>query len=174
MSYLMRVACALIAFVISGCASVPPHHVRYLGNDIYWVSFPVDAMEEKYWKDPNGTIPAYMRSNDLVPPECTHGVTVIDVSGGGAPSASARVRCAGEYTRIPPHSVRYSGNGIYLVVFPVDATGEKFGKDTISKIPAYMRSKNLVPPECIHGITVIDVMGGGSPEATAQVRCARK
>ena len=88
---LPRLACALMA-VLVGCGAPAPF-VRYLGDGIYWVSFPVGAMERKYWKDPNGTIPVYMRSNGLVPSACRHGVTVIDVFGGGAPDASARVKC---------------------------------------------------------------------------------
>lgn len=95
MNNLVYVACVLIAFDISGCASVPPHHVRYLGDGIYYLGFRSNAIAGQFWKNPNEAIPPYMKEHQLIPPECRNGVIIIQADKVAlSPSAFARFKCA--------------------------------------------------------------------------------
>jgi len=84
----------LMAMVIGGCASIPPHHVRYLGNGIYYLGFQSKALPRTFWKQPNETIVPYMKEHHLVPPDCTEGVTIIQAETIlMSQSAFARFKC---------------------------------------------------------------------------------
>lgn len=77
MTLVKLMVCYFMGVVLAGC-SVSPPNVRLLENGTYWLTFPRDAIDGQYWKDPVGTIPPYMSENRLIPPECQHGVIIID------------------------------------------------------------------------------------------------
>jgi len=61
-------------------------------------------------------------------------------------------------------TVRVLGPGHYVVSYKWRYVEENFGKDRATAIPAYLKAKGIVPPDCSRGITVIrggETEGGG-------------
>jgi hypothetical protein len=81
----------------TGRASVPSHQVRSLGDGIYYLDFQSKAIPGPFWRNPNQTITPYLKEHHLIPPECHHGVAIIEADKVAlSPSAFARFRCAQE------------------------------------------------------------------------------
>ena len=68
------------------------NHEKFPDN--FWLNFKVKYLEDRWWKEPQRTVPAYMKNYDLIPEECKGEVEIL--ASGGTENQSlgwARFRC---------------------------------------------------------------------------------
>ena len=68
-------------------------------------------------------------------------------------------------------SVKPMGNGRYIVFYFGRPLERQYGTDRTIAVPKYMEAEGITPPECVHGVTILNSMdteGGGGQSI---VRC---
>lgn len=86
------------------------------------------------------------------------GIALITLTGCGEPRQSAVQSVPNE-------------PGLYVVHYRWREVEERFGKDKRTMVPNYLVERNLVPSECVGGVTFVrgnELRGGG---AWAEFRC---
>jgi hypothetical protein len=83
--------------------------------------------------------------------------------------------CGGAFDIYSPdqihRTVRPRAPGLYVVYYEWPFVRENYGKDRAMAVPAYLKAKGLIPPECTQGVAVIRGNDGEGGKAWAEFRC---
>ena len=83
--------------------------------------------------------------------------------------------CGGSFDIYSPsqihRTVQLRGLDLYVVYYDWPYVEEHFGRDRATYVPKYLKAKNLIPPECLQGVTVTRGGEGEGGKGWAEFRC---